>query len=82
MKTAFVVGFVNNFTATMTTVGAIIFLVYPGQKVATLEMFDAIQTGNYGVGAAIATIIIIITLFVNLVVSKVILGEKRCKDVS
>ena len=82
LKTAFVVGFVNNFTATMTTVGAIIFLVYPGQKVATLEMFDAIQTGNYGVGAAIATIIIIITLFVNLVVSKVILGEKRCKDVS
>ncbi|WP_242850122.1 ABC transporter permease, partial [Clostridium polynesiense] len=37
LKRAFVVGFVNNFTATMTTVGAIIFLVYPGQKVATLE---------------------------------------------
>ncbi|SHH96203.1 iron(III) transport system permease protein [Clostridium collagenovorans DSM 3089] len=77
LKTAFVVGFINNFTATMTTVGAIIFLVYPGQKVATLEMFDAIQTGNYGVGAAIATIIILITLIVNLVVSKLILREKR-----
>lgn len=82
LKTAFVVGFINNFTATMTTVGAIIFLVYPGQKVATLEMFDAIQTGNYGVGAAIATIIILVTLAVNLIVSKLVLREKRGVNVS
>ncbi|CAM2794686.1 iron ABC transporter permease [Hathewaya histolytica] len=77
LKRAFALGFINNFTSTMTTVGSIIFLVYPGQKVATLEMFDAIQTGNYGVGAAIATIIILITLIVNLVFSKFILREKR-----
>lgn len=77
LKRAFALGFINNFTATMTTVGAIIFLVYPGQKVATLEMFDAIQTGNYGVGAAIATIIIVVTLIINIIFSKVILREKE-----
>ncbi|SHJ81436.1 iron(III) transport system permease protein [Hathewaya proteolytica DSM 3090] len=82
LKTAFVVGFINNFTATMTTVGAIIFLVYPGQKVATLEMFDAIQTGNYGVGAAIATIIILVTLLVNIIVSKLVLRERKSGYVS
>lgn len=70
MKPAFLTGFINNFTATMTTIGSIIFLIYPGQKVATLEMFDAIQSGDYGLGSVIACIIILITLFVNILFSK------------
>lgn len=82
VKTAFLIGFINNFTATMTTVGAIIFLVYPGQKVATLEMFDAIQTGNYGVGSAIASIIILSTLIINLIFSKLVLKGREFNNVS
>ncbi|MDO4680189.1 MAG: iron ABC transporter permease [Aerococcus sp.] len=59
------VAFINAFTATMTTVGSIIFLVYPGQKVLTLVMFDVIQSGKYQVGSVIALIIILICLAVN-----------------
>lgn len=58
----------------MTTIGAIIFLIYPGQKVATVEMFDAIQSGEYGVGSAMASLIIIITLIINILFTKFIIG--------
>ena len=57
--------FINGFTTTMTTVGSIIFLVYPRQKVLTLVMFDVIQSGNYEVGSVIALLIIIICITVN-----------------
>lgn len=60
------VSFINGFTATMTTFGSIIFLVYPGQKVLTLVMFDVIQSGNYEAGSVIALLIILICLSVNL----------------
>ncbi len=76
-KRSFLVSFINGFTSTMTTVGSIIFLVYPGRKLATLVMFDAIQTGKYGVGSAIACLIILITLLVNIVFSKFILEDKN-----
>ncbi|WP_061316440.1 ABC transporter permease [Clostridium botulinum] len=76
LKPAFLVGFINNFTSTMTTIGAIILLIYPGQKVATVEMFDAIQSGEYGVGSAMASLIIIITLIINILFTKFIIGGK------
>lgn len=78
-KSAFMTNFVNNFKNTMTTVGSIIFLVYPGKKLATLEMFSAIRDGNYGVGAAASCTIIIITLTINMLVSKLIMrwGDVR-----
>jgi iron(III) transport system permease protein len=72
-KPAFLLSFINNFTSTMTTVGSIIFLIYPGRKLATIEMFDAIQSGDYGVGSVIACTIILITLVVNVVFSKFVL---------
>lgn len=76
-KSGLLVSFINNFTSTMTTVGSIIFLVYPGRKLATLTMFDAIRSGNYGVGSVIACTIILITLVVNIIFSKFILGGKN-----
>lgn len=76
-KSAFLISFINNFSSTMTTVGSIIFLVYPGRKLATLEMFDAIQSGKYGVGSAIACTIIFITLLVNILFSKILLEDKN-----
>lgn len=77
MKPAFLLSFINTFTATMTTIGAIIFLVTPGAKVATVEMFDAIKTGDIGAGAVMANLIILITLVVNLGFSYIILGRKK-----
>lgn len=82
MKSAFAIGFMNNFTSTMTTIGAIIFLIYPGQKVATVDLFDAINSGNMGVASVISSIIILITLGINIVVSKFILGRSVVKSVS
>ena len=76
-KSAFLVSFVNNFTSTMTTVGSIIFLVYPGKKLATLVMFDAIQSGEYRIGSVIACMLILITLTVNIIFSKFILEDKN-----
>lgn len=82
LKNAFAIGFINNFTTSMTTIGAIIFLIHPGKKIATLALFDAINSGEYGVGSLIASIIIIITMTVNLGFSKIILGRSSMKDVS
>jgi len=64
-REALSVSFVNAFTTTMTTIGSIIFLIYPGQKVLTLVMFDVIQSAKYNVGAVIALLIIVICLTVN-----------------
>ncbi|SFA85108.1 ABC transporter permease [Clostridium frigidicarnis] len=77
VKSAFIVGFINNFTATMTTLGAVIFLIYPGQKVATIDLFEAINGGNYGVAGAISSIIIIITLLINIGFSKLVLRNEE-----
>lgn len=71
------VSFANSFTATMTTVGSIIFLVYPGQKVATIVMFEVIQSGKYNVGSVIAILIILITMTVNIVLYKGIVKRKN-----
>lgn len=64
-KSGFYISFVNGFTSTMTTIGSIIFLVYPKQKLATMVMFDVIESGKYGVGSVIAFLIILICLVVN-----------------
>lgn len=77
LKPAFLVSFINNFTATMTTVGAIIFIISPGAKVATVEMFNAIRDGDYGVGAVFASLIIICTLVINLSFSRILLNRRK-----
>lgn len=64
-KSRFYISFVNGFTSTMTTIGSIIFLVYPRQKLATMVMFDVIEWGKYGVGSVIAFLIILICLIIN-----------------
>ncbi len=77
LKQAFATGFINNFTSAMTTAGAVIFLVTPGQKIAVFTLFDCISTGKYGEASAIASAIIIITVVINLAFAKVFLREKK-----
>ena len=62
----FYISFINGFTATMTTIGSIIFLIYPSQKVATIVMFDVIESGKYDIGSVIAFYIIMICLVINI----------------
>ena len=56
------VSIINNFNATMTTVGSIIFLVYPSQKLMTLVMFDVINSGKYNIASVIALIIMTVCI--------------------
>lgn len=69
------ISLINSFTATMTTVGSIIFLVYPGKKLMTLVMFDVINSGKYDQGSVIALIIMVICFIFNILISKLIVKE-------
>ena len=63
----FLVSMINNFNATMTTVGSIIFIVYPSQKVLTLVMFDVINSGKYDIASVIALLIITICICFSMI---------------
>ncbi|MEA4877048.1 iron ABC transporter permease [Aminobacterium sp. MB27-C1] len=76
LKPAFLVSFVNTFTFTMTTIGGIIFLITPYTKVATAEMFDAIQQGDIGVSSVMASVIILVVMIVNVSFSWFFLRKK------
>lgn len=75
-KSGFLVSFINNFSSTMTTVGSIIFLVYPSQKLATLIMFDVLRSGKTRVGAVIAVLLMLIVVVVNLLFMLILKGKK------
>ena len=77
LKPAFLVGFINTFTTTMTTVGAIIFLITPSAKVATVELFNEIRDGDYRMASVIASLLILIILSVNILFSIFILRKKK-----
>lgn len=66
----FLLCFFRGFTAGMTTIGSIIFLVYPQRKLATMVLFDLIQSGKYGVASFLAFIITLICLLVELAARK------------
>lgn len=61
-RNGFMVSMINGFNSTMTTIGSIIFLVYPTQKLLTLIMFDVINSGKYNTASVIALLIIVICL--------------------
>jgi iron(III) transport system permease protein len=65
MKPAFLTCFTYGFTSSMTMAGAILFLVAPKTLLAVFKLFDATYTGEYGVAAVVASIIIIVVLAVE-----------------
>lgn len=78
-KNAIMISMINAFTTTMTTVGTIIFLVYPGRKLLTLVMFDVIQSGKYNIGSVIAVYIIIICIIFNVLLRLIMSRNFRNK---
>ncbi|MCF6460398.1 ABC transporter permease [Clostridium sp. Cult3] len=72
LRPVFLTSFINTFTACMTTVGAIIFLVSPKNVVASVVMFKDIQRGGYGQAAVMASVLILITVSVNLIAIKLL----------
>ncbi len=73
MTPAYKVGMLHAFIHTMTTIGAVIFLVTPKNKLLTFEIFSATNSGYLGLGAAFSFVLIILTLVGILVLS--MLGE-------
>ena len=80
LRSFMLVAFINGFSASMTSTGPIIFLVSPYAKVASIELFDSINSGDYGAAAAMASLLILTVLAVNLAALAVsIAAEKRSK---
>ena len=61
------VGFVNAFSSAMTTTGPIIFLVSPYARVASIELFESINEGDFGAASAMGSLLIIIIVSVNVI---------------
>ena len=59
------IGFVNSFSAAMTTTGPVIFLVSPYSRIASIELFEAINEGNFGAASAMGSLLILIIAVVN-----------------
>ncbi len=58
-------GFLNAFSAAMTTTGPIIFLVSPYARVAAIELFESINEGDFGAASAMGTFLILTVAAVN-----------------
>ena len=65
LRPAFLSCFVYNFSSSMTTAGAILFLINPGKKLAVFKLFDAVYVGEYALASLIATLIIALVLGVE-----------------
>lgn len=81
-KSGLFISFVNGFTSAMTTIGSIIFLIYPQQKLATMIMFDVIESGKYGEGSVIAVLIMLTCIIVNGLYYFLLSRKGKKKDVS
>lgn len=57
--------FAYNFSTSMVTAGAVLFLINPGEKLAVFKLFDAVYTGDYATASLVASVIIVITLAVE-----------------
>lgn len=77
LKGTFASGFIYNFTSSMTTAGAVLFLISAKHKVAVYTLFDAINSGEYGVASLISSMIILITLGVSGLVYAIVLRRKK-----
>ncbi|SKC47676.1 ABC transporter permease [Maledivibacter halophilus] len=62
LKEAFFAAFFKNFSTTMTTLGAIIFLLLPKNKVAVQQIFQIITSSAMGEAAAMALLLSLLTL--------------------
>lgn len=76
MKPAFLSSFAYNFSSSMTTAGAIIFLIDPGRQLAVFKLFDSAYIGEYEIASLIAMLIILIVLLVEGLLF-LLMGKKR-----
>lgn len=75
LKPAFSAAFLKNFTAAMTTLGAIIFLLLPKNKVAVQQVFQIMTSSEIGDAAIMALMLSLLSLSL-LAVFQVIISYK------
>lgn len=76
LKPAFSAAFLRNFTSTMTTLGAIIFLLLPQNRVAVQQIFQILSSSTIGAGAAMGLILSILSLL-TLTIFKFLLNYNK-----
>ena len=77
MKPAFFSCFSYHFSSSMTSAGAILFLINPAKKLAVFQLFDAVSGGDYANASLIATLIILIVMVAEGIVH--VVTEKEMK---
>ena len=77
MKPAFFSCFSYHFSSSMTSAGAILFLINPAKKLAVFQLFDAVSSGDYANASLIATLIILIVMVAEGIVH--LITEKEMK---
>lgn len=84
MKNSFFSSFAYNFSSSMTTAGAILFLINPSKQLQVFKLFDAIYVGDYGLSAVMAEAIIIVVLLSEALFSLLcnVVFRKRQENVS
>lgn len=65
IRPALISSFAYNFSTSMVTAGAVLFLISPSEKLAVFKLFDAVYTGDYATASLVASVIIVITLAVE-----------------
>lgn len=76
MKPAFFSCFSYHFSSSMTSAGAILFLINPAKKLAVFQLFDAVSTGDYANASLIATLIIVIVVFAE-GLARILIGKEH-----
>ncbi|MCK9267765.1 MAG: iron ABC transporter permease [Alkaliphilus sp.] len=76
LRPAFGMAFVRNFTSTMTTLGAIIFLLLPTNRVAVQQVFQVLRSSTIGAGAAMGLLLSFISL-ASLLTFQLFLNHKK-----
>ena len=77
MKPAFFSCFSYHFSSSMTSAGAILFLIDPSRKLAVFQLFDAVSSGDYANASLIATLIILIVVTAEGIVHFITGKEQR-----
>ena len=82
LKQVFKLCFVTVFTSAMTATGAIVFLISPGKNVASVELFQSVENGRYGVASVQAVMILLVTAAVNIASMYLFSGKEKKRNVS
>jgi iron(III) transport system permease protein len=81
LKDAFVNSFIRVFSSTMTTLGAIVFLLMPANKVIIQVIFQAITGSNLGATAIMALMLSSFTLLCILAFYFIAYGKDAIKTI-